>query len=411
MRTPSYIQKIAQYRQQAAPDPYRPVEEYFKCQVSQMGSEMLPLLNGWYVQDSEELKTYGNGVMAGSLKTALKRFPDMVRPALSRLSDDEKDELTDCNERQFNDGIFIYVPDNVRVERPFQIVSLVNSREDLLVQNRHVIRVGRNASLSLIQCDDSIRSSGHFINIVTEIELAENAALHYYKTENKEADSLLFHHLFVRQQAHSLFQSDAITFNAGYVGNHIHVNLDGPFAEARLYGLYLVDKTQRCDNHIKVCHNTADCKSFQLYKGILDDEAKATFHGHVVVRPDAQRTNAYQTNRNILLTDKAEVNTKPFLEIYADDVQCSHGATVGQLDEEALYYLRSRGIGERSARKLLMFAFANEVCNYVEIPALKDRLSDMVQRRLNGELTICDQCLLHDANHSDIIFPIDASRL
>ena len=411
MKSPSYIQKIAQYRQQGAPDPYRPVEEYFKCQVSQMGSEMLPVLNGWCVQDSEELNTYANGVVAGSLKTALKRCPELVKPSLSRFAADEKDELTESNESQFNDGIFIYVPDDVKVERPFQIVSLVNSRDDLLVQNRHVVRVGRNASLSLIQCDDSIRSGSHFINIVTEIDLAENATLHYYKTENKEADSLLFHHLFVRQQAYSLFQSNAITFNAGYVGNHIHVNLNEPFAEARLYGLYLVDKLQQCDNRIKVSHNATDCKSFQLYKGILDDEAKAGFHGHVVVQPDAQRTNAYQTNRNILLTDKAVVNTKPFLEIYANDVQCSHGATVGQLDEEALYYLRSRGIGERTARKLLMFAFANEVCNYVEIPALKDRLSDMVQRRLNGELTICDQCLLHGANHSDIIFPIDASKL
>lgn len=405
------LQTLSRFRQQTVPDPYRPVEDYFKCQVSQMGSEMLPILNGWYVHDSDELTTYDNGVVAGSLKTALQRCPELVRPALSRISDKESNELTDSNEHQFNDGIFIYVPDDVRVEKPFQIVSLVNSRDELLVQNRHVIRVGRNATLSLIQCDDSIRSTSHFLNIVTEISLSENATLHYYKTENKEADSHLFHHIFVNQQAFSMFQSNAITFNAGYVCNNIHVNLNEPFAEARLYGLYLVDKTQQCDNHIKINHIATDCKSYQLYKGILDDEAKAGFHGHVAVFPDAQRTNAYQTNRNILLTDKASVNTKPFLEIYADDVQCSHGATVGQLDDEALYYLRSRGIGERSARKLLMFAFANEVCNYVRIPALKDRLSDMVQRRLNGELTICDQCLLHNANHSELFFPIDETKI
>ena len=411
MKSPSYIEKITQYQQQGTPDPYRPVEEYFQCQVRQMGSVMLPMLNGWFVQDADELATYPNGVVAGSLKTALKRCPELVQPCLSRFAPDERDELIESNEQQFNDGVFIYVPDDGKVEHPFQIVSLVNSRDNLLVQNRHVVRVGRNAALSLIQCDDSIQSGSNFLNVVTEISLSENATLHYYKTENKEADSILFHHLVVNQEAYSLFQSNAITFNAGYVGNHIRVNLNAPFAETKLYGLYLVDKQQHCDNRIKVSHNATDCKSFQLYKGILDDEAKAGFHGHVVVQPDAQRTNAYQTNRNILLTDKAVVNTKPFLEIYADDVQCSHGATVGQLDEEALYYLRSRGIGERSARKLLMFAFANEVCNYVEIPALKDRLSDMVQRRLNGELTICDQCLLHGANHSDIIFPIDESKL
>lgn len=406
-----YSKQISQYAIQAQPDPYRPVEEYFKCQVSNMGSVMLPMLNGWFVQESDGLTTYDNGVIAGSLKAALAQCPELVKPCLFQQKLEEKDELTASNEAQFTDGIFIYVPDDVKVEKPFQIVSLINSREDLLVQNRHIINMGRNAELSVIQCDDSTRYGKTFLNIVTEISLSENARLHYYKTENKEADSLLFHHIFVNQKAYSFFHSNAITFNAGYVCNNIHVNLNEPFAETKLYGLYLVDKTQHCDNHIKVDHIAPDCRSFQLYKGIMDDEAEALFHGHVVVRPDSQRTSAFQTNRNILLTDKAKINTKPFLEIYADDVQCSHGATVGQLDDEALYYLRSRGIGEKSARKLLMFAFANEICHFVEIPALKDRLSDMVQRRLNGELTICDQCMLHGAENSDLIFPIDASKL
>lgn len=406
-----YSKQIGQYAIQAQPDPYRPVEEYFKCQVSNMGSVMLPMLNGWYVQESDGLTTYDNGVIAGSLKAALVQCPELVKTCLFQQKPEEKDELTASNEAQFTDGVFIYVPDDVKVEKPFQIVSLINSREDLLVQNRHVINMGRNAELSVIQCDDSTRYGKTFLNIVTEISLSENAKLHYYKTENKEAGSLLFHHIFVNQKAYSFFHSNAITFNAGYVCNNIHVNLNEPFAETKLYGLYLVDKMQHCDNHIKVDHVAPDCKSFQLYKGIMDDEAEALFHGHVVVRPDSQRTSAFQTNRNILLTDKAKINTKPFLEIYADDVQCSHGATVGQLDDEALYYLRSRGIGEKSARKLLMFAFANEICHFVEIPALKDRLSDMVQRRLNGELTICDQCMLHGAENSDLIFPIDASKL
>lgn len=407
----SYIEQLHKYGIQTQPDPYRPVEDYFKCQVSNMGSEMLPILNGWYIQEGERLTTYANGVMAGSLKTALKVCPDLVKPYLAQQSEAEKDELTACNEAQYTDGIFIYVPDNVKVDKPFQIVSLINSREDLLVQNRNVIYVGKNAEVSVIQCDDSTRYGKTFINVVTEISLAENAHLHYYKTENKEADSLLFNHLFVNQQSYSLFHSNAITFNAGYVCNDIHVNLNEPFAETQLYGLYLVDKTQRCENRIKVKHNATDCKSFQLYKGIMDDEAEAVFHGHVLVQPGAQRTSAFQTNRNILLTDKAQINTKPFLEIYADDVQCSHGATVGQLDDEALFYLRSRGIGERSARKLLMFAFANEIVQYVNITGLRDRLSDMIQRRLNGELTICDQCMLHDAEHSGFTFPIDESKL
>ena len=406
-----YSKQLKNYTLQQQPDPYLPVEEYFTCQVANMGSVMLPLLNGWYVHKDFHLTRYENGVVAGSLKAAIQECPELVDAHLNQLAAEDKDDLTASNETQYTDGIFIYVPDNVKVPQPFQIVSLVNSREDLLVQTRNIIHVGRNAELSLIQCDDSSKYGKTFLNIFTGIFLEENARLHYYKTENKETESLLFHHINVYQKAYSFFLSNAITFNAGYVCNNIRVNLNEPFAEAQLYGLYLVDKTQHCDNRIKVLHNCPDCKSFQLYKGIMDDDAEASFHGHVVVQPDAQRTNAFQTNRNILLTDKAKINTQPFLEIYADDVQCSHGATVGQLDDEALYYLRTRGIGERSARKLLMFAFANEICQHVDIQALKDRLSDMVQRRLDGELTICDQCMMHNADNGQLIFPIDPTKL
>lgn len=406
-----YSKQLKNYTLQQQPDPYLPVEEYFTCQVANMGSVMLPLLNGWYVHKDAKLTRYDNGVVAGSLKAAIQECPELVNAHLNQLAEEDKDDLIASNEAQYTDGIFIYVPDNVKVPQPFQIVSLVNSREDLLVQTRNIIHVGRNAELSLIQCDDSSKYGKTFLNIFTGIFLEENARLHYYKTENKEAESLLFHHINVYQKRYSFFLSNAITFNAGYVCNNIRVNLNEPFAEAQLYGLYLVDKTQRCDNRIKVLHNCPDCKSYQLYKGIMDDDAEASFHGHVVVQPDAQRTNAFQTNRNILLTDKAKINTQPFLEIYADDVQCSHGATVGQLDDEALYYLRTRGIGERSARKLLMFAFANEICQHVDIQALKDRLSDMVQRRLDGELTICDQCMMHNADNGQLIFPIDPTKL
>ncbi len=403
--------RLDQYRIQTRPNPYRPVKDYFRCQVKNMETRMLPLLNGWHVYEGESLVVYPDGVTAGSLKAALQSCPGMVKPYLFRLGEQEQNDLTRTNEETFTDGIFIYVPDNVKAELPFQIVSLINSQDNLLVQNRNVIHVGKNSELSVIQCDDSIKYYNTFINIVTEIDLAENARLHYYKTENKEADSVLFNHLYVNQRNGSLFRANAITFNAGYVYNNTHVNLNEPFAEADLYGLYLVDKRQRCNNCIKVSHNATDCKSHQLYKGIMDDKAEACFAGHVIVKPHAQRTVAYQTNRNILLTEKAEINTRPFLEIYADDVQCSHGATVGQLDEEALFYLRSRGIGKQSARRLLMFAFANEICQHVEIQSLKEKLSDMVQRRLDGELTICDQCLLHDAEQTGLIFPIDPSKI
>ena len=213
--------------------------------------------------------------------------------------------------------------------------------------------------------------------------------------ENKNPESLLFNEVDVLQKGHSQFYSNAMTFNTGYLRNRINVFLTEPFATANLYGLYLVDRNQHVDNQIFVDHQVPDCESHQLYKGIIDDAARADFLGHVVVQPDAQRTVAGQTNRNITLTDDAHVTSRPFLEIYADDVKCNHGTTVGQLDDEAMFYLRTRGICERNARMLLMFAFANEIANYIKIDSLRERYIEMIRKRLNGELTICDQCVLH----------------
>ena len=173
-----------------------------------------------------------------------------------------------------------------------------------------------------------------------------------------------------------------------------------------------MDKNQHVDNQVFIDHAVPDCTSNELFKGILDDHATAVFNGHILVRKDAQRTNAYQTNRNILLTDKATVNAKPFLEIYADDVKCSHGATVGQLDDNALFYIKSRGISEYNARLLLMYAFAAEVINEITIQPLKDRMDDLVKKRLRGELAVCDQCVLH-CKHQEkkYEFDIDISKL
>jgi Fe-S cluster assembly protein SufD len=213
--------------------------------------------------------------------------------------------------------------------------------------------------------------------------------------ENKSAESVLTNQIQVHQKTNSQFYSNIITFNAGKVNNFLHVHLNEPFADAQLNGLYLVDKQQAICNEVKVYHHAPDCTSRQLYKGIVDDKAHATFNGHIVVQQDAQRTVAFQINKNIALTDDAHVYTQPFLEIYADDVKCSHGATVGQLDENALFYLRSRGICQKNARMLLMFAFANEVAQTVEIEALSERLSQMIQQRLKGELHVCSQCALH----------------
>ena len=204
----------------------------------------------------------------------------------------------------------------------------------------------------------------------------------------------------------------AISLNGGLIRNEIRVKLNGEGADAKVFGLYLMDKEQHVDNQVFVHHAKPNCTSNELFKGILDDHASGVFNGHVLVDQDAQKTNAFQTNRNVLLTDKAKVNTKPFLEIYADDVKCSHGATVGQLDDEALFYIKSRGISGYNAKLLLMYAFAAEVIQKINLIPLHDRIDDLVKKRLRGELAICDQCVLHCNSQENVYeFAIDMSKI
>lgn len=399
------------YSIQLTPTPYRPVEEYFKCKIHNIDTYMFTFLNGWYVHKNTPLTIFPNGIIVGSLTAAIEQYPDLVLPHLAASRTDNYDSLVALNEALFYDGLFVYIPENLEVQKPMQLVSIIDSKENLLVQQRNLIVVGKNSSFSLVQCDDSIAFGKTFLNNVTEIFLEENTHFNYYKMENKDPDSLLINQVFVQQKKNSQFFSNTTTFNAGYVRNSLRVKLLEPFASAKLWGIYLVDKQQYVDNQIFVDHAAPDCTSSQLYKGIADDMAGANFNGHVIVREGAQRTNAFQTNRNIALTDEAKITTKPFLEIYADDVKCSHGATIGQLDEEAMFYLRSRGICERNAKMLLMYAFAIEIANAIEIDSLRNRLKEMIKKRLSGELTICDQCVLHCAQDKQITFEIDLSKI
>jgi Fe-S cluster assembly protein SufD len=301
-------------------------------------------------------------------------------------------------------GILIRVAENVTVPKPLQIVSAIQTDKPLKLTQHFKVVLEKNASLTLAHCDDSLQKEQSDIVNNMEITLDENARMNYYKMENKDAGSMLTNQIVVHQKAYSQFYSNVITFNAGRVSNILHVHLNEPFADAQLNGLYLVDKKQTISNEVKVWHHAPDCTSRQLYKGIVDDEARAAFNGHITVQKDAQRTAAYQINKNIALSDEARVKTQPFLEIYADDVKCSHGATVGQLDENAMFYLRSRGICQKNARMLLMFAFANEVAQTVTIQPLRERLSQMIQQRLRGELHICSQCALHCEEGREISF-------
>lgn len=388
------------------------LNKLFQCDIHDFDTDIISLLNGWVVNGGAELKTSSNGVITGSMAVARKKLPELFDKYYGKSEKIEEHSLSSLNTAMVQDGVFIYVPDNVEVEKALQMVSIINHAKGLFVQNRNLIVIGKNSKLTLVHCDDTTNQLASFNNSVTEVFVSENASIDHYKLQNFNNESSLINSTYFHQEANSTISTNIISLNGGLIRNNVFVNLQGEGAHADVIGVYLTDEKQHVDNYVFIDHAVPNCTSKELFKGILDDESSAVFNGHILVRQDAQNTNAFQNNKNILLTDKASIDTKPFLEIYADDVKCSHGATIGQLDNEAMFYLRSRGITEDNARMLLLYAFAAEVINHISIEALRNRIDDMVKKRLRGELSICENCVLHCSHpEKDVEFEIDLNKI
>ena len=398
------------YSIQQQSEDYRPVETFFHCAIHNIDSYMFTFLNGWYVHNDAPLTIFPNGVTVGSLRAAKELAEKLTKPYQENMDKMEYTGLYSLNGALWQDGFFVYIPDNIHFDKTIQLANVVKTRQDLFINTRNLVIVGKNASLKLIHCDDTLESKNTLINGVTEIIVDKNAHFDYFKMENKDNNAVLLNSITIHQHENSHVNTNTNTFNGGLVHNTISCSLLEPHASIHFNGLYMADKNQNVSNCLRVNHFAPNCTSHQSYNGMLDDAAKAHFVGHIYVAPDAQKTEAYQLNRNILLTDDASINTKPFLEIYADDVKCSHGATVGQMDDNAIFYLRSRGICEKNARTLLMHAFAKEILDKISIPALSDYTQELVQKRLTGETISCTQCALHCDNKS-IDFKVDMPEL
>lgn len=396
---------------------FEPLKDYdirkvFRCNIPHLDTAVIGQWNGWYVSKDVPLIELGNGIILGSLAEAFKRYPGIIEGHFSRYADIDGDALIALNTAFAQDGIFIYVPDNVRSPKPIQMINVIQFDKNLFLQSRNLIILGKNSSLSIVHCDDSYNHQASFSNIVTEVHLGENAFLDHYKLQNLNNNSTLISSTCFQMEQSAELSSHYISLNGGLLRNNTRVVFKGRDAVANVYGLYLMDRKQHIDNRVFIDHAAPGCTSNEMFKGILDEHASGVFNGHVLVRKDSQKTNAYQSNKNILLTDTAKVNSKPFLEIYADDVKCSHGSTTGQLDPEAMFYLMQRGIGEDNARMLLMYAFADEVVNRIAIEPLRFRIEDMIKKRLQGELQICEQCVLHCSTpEHPIEFEIDLGRI
>jgi len=366
----------------------------FQCDIPTLDAHLVILVNGFFdKKNGDSLRELPSGIIIGSLAAASREYPELFEKHYGKYAS-HKDGLVALNSAFAQDGIFLYVPEGSVYKKPIQIVNIVLANEDIMVQHRNMIVVEDNAQAGVIVCDHTMTPQNFLTNSVTEIFTGENAFFDYVKVQNEHNNAVQFSHIFVNQEANSNMTSNIMTLHGGVVRNNVNVLLNGEGAENNSYGLYLADREQHVDNYTYIDHAKPNCCSKQLYKGVLDDSATAAFNGRILVRNDSQNTHAFQANNNILLTDDAKIYTKPQLEIYANDVKCGHGATVGQLDEDALFYMRTRGIPEKEARLILMFAFAHEVIENVKTEALLKRIDDLVEKRLKGELSPCDNCAM-----------------
>lgn len=338
----------------------------------------LVFINGRYAPQWSHLHALPNGVIAESVAQSILTDPQSVESRLGRHVSIEHSAFIALNTAFVEDGANIFVPDDVTVDRPFHLIFLSVADEPAVCHPRNLISIGKNSRATLIESFRGLEGSSYFTNAVTEVELHDSAYFDHHKLQHEQLNALHLATTQVYQQAGSHFSSHYFSFGGDLSRNELNCMLNGERAHCTLNGLYMPAGDQHMDCRTRIDHARAHCKSFEIYKGILDDRSKGVFNGKIYVHQDAQKTDAKQSNQALLLSDNAIVDTKPQLEIYADDVRCTHGATVGELDEQAIYYLRSRGIPADLARTMLIFAFANDVVRGVEVAAVRQHLETIL---------------------------------
>ena len=359
------------------------IEQLNKLVVTDTGSIRIVFVNGHFAPTLSSIPSKAEGLQVGSLAEAVKKRNQVVNQHLARHAHFDSNAFVALNTSYILDGAFVNVQDGVAVETPIECVFVTTeSGQEMIVNPRNLFVFGRNARGTIVENHVSLHQSSCLNNVVTEIVVGEDAVVEHDKLEAENENSFHVGTTHVRQAAKSNYTNNAVSLGGKIVRNNITVVLADEHAEATLNGLSLGTGDQLVDSHTTIDHTVPNCASREVYKAILDGKAKGVFNGKVYVRQDAQKTDAKQTNKTLLLSDEATVNTKPQLEIFADDVKCTHGAAVGQLDEEQIFYLRSRGIGERSARDFLTFAFASDVVERMHTDSLREKLRGLIHARL-----------------------------
>ena len=373
-----------------------PVNPYdaFRCDVPNLSTSLYFVVNDAFYKKSEPKALLPEGVIVDSLKNQAERNPELIAKYYAKLAKTDEDAITALNTMLAQDGLLVYVPKNIVVDRAIQVINILRSDVDMMVNRRVLIVVEEGAEAKLLFCDHAADDRNFLATQVIEAYVGRNASLDLYCLEETHAKNVRVSNLYIDQQADSRLNHNVITLHNGVTRNRVDLSLSGKGAECVLNGCVIADKEQHVDNNTVIDHKVEHCTSSQLYKYVLDEKAKGAFAGRVLVRHGAQKTSSEMRNQNICATREARMFTQPMLEIYADDVKCSHGSTVGQLNDAAMFYMRQRGISEKEAKLLLEFAFVNEVIDTIKLEPLRDRLHHLVEKRFRGELSKCEGCKL-----------------
>ncbi len=345
----------------------------------------LVFVDGGYAPAASDEGTLPEGVYVGSLARALVDRRPSVEAQLARLANADRHAFTALNTAFLADGACVFVPEATAIDAPIHLLFLSRGGAALPMAHPRVLAVmGARSQATIVETYGASRDGQYFTNAVTELVAGQESTLNHYKVQREHPAAFHIGAMYVRVARNAAVACHSVVLGGGLVRNEVDVVLDGEGATCTLNGLYLTDGTRLVDNHTTIDHARAHCASRELYKGVLADRSRAVFNGKIVVRPDAQKTDAKQTNKALLLSGDAQIHAKPQLEIFANDVKCTHGAAVGQIDEEAVFYLRARGIGEREARHLLVRAFASDVLNQMPLAELRARIDRDLLDRLPG---------------------------
>ena len=367
-----------------------PVNPYdaFRCDVPNLSTSLYFVVNDAFYSKAVPKGNLPEGVVLGSLKEHASAT------YYNQLASKEEDAVTDLNTMLAQDGLYVYVPKGVVVDRAIQVINILRSDVDLMVNRRVLIVVEEGAEVKFLFCDHAADDRNFLATQVIEAYVGPNAKLDLYCLEETHNKNVRVSNVYIRQERDSRVNHNVITLHNGTTRNKLNLDLVGEGAECYCSGCVIADKRQHVDNNTLITHHAAHCTSRELYKYVLDDESTGAFAGRVLVKPGAQKTESQMTNQNLTATKTARMYTQPMLEIYADDVKCTHGSTVGQLNDAALFYMQQRGISRREARLLLQNAFINEVIDHMQLEPLRDRLHYLVEKRFRGELNKCEGCKL-----------------